>query len=246
MSLQYFWLKFVETCPSTNAWANDHCSELIHGDVVFTRRQTAGRGQGGRVWLSPAGVLTASFVLDDMAIPHITGLSLVTGLAVISAVETLVPQLQNKLQLKWVNDIWLDCRKVGGILCEVSGERAIVGVGFNLCARFENPEAIGNPISLHELVADVPEDVSLLAEMRSELLWKSDNFRRNGLTDFVAEWNDRDALRGKKIKVQLEDQILSGIDMGIDPQGRLQLQTAKEEIHSLITLINGRIIHWES
>ena len=60
------WLHWLAQTPSTNSWALAHAAELQHGDVVFTPQQTAGRGQGDRVWYSPPGVLTASFVLDGV------------------------------------------------------------------------------------------------------------------------------------------------------------------------------------
>ena len=99
------WLHELETCPSTNRWSMENLHVLDHGDVVFTRRQTAGRGQYGRSWQSPQGVLTATFVLQDFPIARIHLLSLVTGLMVIDSLEMLMPNLDGIPKLKWTNDI---------------------------------------------------------------------------------------------------------------------------------------------
>ena len=106
------WLYWVESCGSTNTWAMEHCKQLYHGDTVFTRQQTAGRGQRGRVWYAPSGVITASFILDNISINQRSGLSLAVGLAVIYAVEDLIPKLTGTLQLKWPNDVLIQGRKV--------------------------------------------------------------------------------------------------------------------------------------
>jgi BirA family transcriptional regulator, biotin operon repressor / biotin---[acetyl-CoA-carboxylase] ligase len=125
------WLHWLDQTPSTNSWSIEHLSQLQHGDVVFTPQQTAGRGQFDRIWHSPPGVLTASFILDGLDPSQQSGLSLAVGLAVIYAIEDLAISCQNCLQLKWPNDIWYDQRKLAGILCEVSKDRLIVGIGCN-------------------------------------------------------------------------------------------------------------------
>jgi BirA family transcriptional regulator, biotin operon repressor / biotin---[acetyl-CoA-carboxylase] ligase len=112
------WLHQLETCPSTNRWAMEHLHFLNHGDAAFTRRQTDGRGQYGRSWQSPQGVLTATFVLQNFPMARIHLLSLVAGLAVIDTLETLMPDLHGIPKLKWTNDILIRGRKVSGILCE--------------------------------------------------------------------------------------------------------------------------------
>jgi BirA family transcriptional regulator, biotin operon repressor / biotin---[acetyl-CoA-carboxylase] ligase len=112
------WLHQLETCPSTNRWAMEHLHFLNHGDAAFTRRQTDGRGQYGRSWQSPQGVMTATFVLQKFPIARIHLLSLVAGLAVIDTLETLMPELHGVPKLKWTNDILIRGRKLSGILCE--------------------------------------------------------------------------------------------------------------------------------
>ena len=172
------WLHWLDTCPSTNTWAIAHRSSLQHGDVVFTPQQTAGRGQHGRVWHAPPGVLTASFILEHVPVAQMPVISLGAGLSVIYAVEDLLPTLQGTLRLKWSNDVLLNGRKLAGILCEATANgsrgRVIVGIGLNHCVDFAqaglDENAIGQAVSLHQVVPIVPELLLLLERLRHYLL----------------------------------------------------------------------------
>lgn len=242
------WLHWLETCSSTNTWAIDHAEQLQSGDVVFTRRQTTGRGQHNRVWYAPAGVLTASFVLDRLPISQRTGFSLAAGLAVIYAIEDLLPDLQGELRLKWPNDIWLQDRKLAGILCEVSSalsSRLIVGVGLNCRADFSQinfsqiniePEAIGHPMSLHQACSNVPDEIAFLTMIRQYLLQAESVAGRqspSGLGVLLPEIRRRDALLGKAIAVQNATEQLIGRAAGIDDQGRLLLERSERDIRRI-------------
>ena len=119
--------------PSTN----DRLSVLAqagaaHFTVVTADAQTEGRGRGGKHWESPAGMgLWISFLVrSDSEVPA-TLVPILVGLAVTRALDRLCPSL--KPGIKWPNDIEVEGRKLGGILCEGSGPGAIVvGVGLNL------------------------------------------------------------------------------------------------------------------
>lgn len=234
------WLHRLDTCPSTNTWALEHLPDLQHGDVVFTKRQTAGRGQPGRAWAAPPGVLTASFVLD--ASMPLSGFSLVAGLAVIYAIEDLLPGLN--LQLKWPNDIWLQQRKLAGILCEAAANRLVVGVGCNCLVNFsaEAQTQLGNPISLHQVVDAVPNSLKLLTTIRDCLLQAvsfcafSEASDSPGLTKLLPALNYRNALKGRRVTVRLpQETIVIGDVVGIDASGRLLIKRADRTIQPVVS-----------
>jgi BirA family transcriptional regulator, biotin operon repressor / biotin---[acetyl-CoA-carboxylase] ligase len=239
------WLHQLDHCPSTNTWAIEHSETLIHGDVVFTTRQTAGRGQHGRQWQSPDGVLTASFVLDRFPVDRLPGLSLVVGLAIIHAVESLLPGLAGELKLKWPNDIWLDDRKLGGILCESSIRgmaiftRVIVGVGLNcqvdLASLSAPAMSLEQALIQRGMVGDVPRSVEFLATMRQCLV----HFTQMPLAGFESMQRSRDLLCGRTVTLEINDERLMGKAIGINPQGQLQVQMADGSVRSLYS---GRII----
>jgi BirA family transcriptional regulator, biotin operon repressor / biotin---[acetyl-CoA-carboxylase] ligase len=249
------WLHYLESCPSTNTWALTQIAQnnnnLKHGDVVFTRQQTAGRGQQGRNWFSPEGVLTASFYLDRLPALHLPCLSLLAGLAVIYAVEDLTIVLKGKLRLKWTNDIILAEGKLAGILCEAVTEgshaRVIVGVGLNRCVDFTETHlkdfSIVNPVSLHQF-ATVPEELILLERMRHYLLELSSliNFEKYPLTAFLPELNRRDFLRDRQVRLQLMNEEYIGKAEGIDDRGYLLIRLADDRLQ---TFLSGRILSWD-
>jgi BirA family transcriptional regulator, biotin operon repressor / biotin---[acetyl-CoA-carboxylase] ligase len=251
------WLHWVETCESTNTWAIASAAALTHGDVVFTANQTAGRGQHGRSWYAPPGVLTASVVLDGLPASQLPGLSLAAGLAVIYAVEDLLPNLRDELHLKWPNDVWLQERKLAGILCEAtSGSkghgRVVVGIGLNRCADFSNTNlnnVIANAISLHQVSIAVPDELSLLERSRHYLLQASSilchedhrtdsGSELSGLATLLPELRRRDALRDRPITVELPEGQFAGQGAGLDACGRLLLRLPNDQLQAFTS---GRV-----
>ncbi len=100
--------------------ADEHQLPLL----VLAREQTAGRGRGTNRWWSGEGALTFSLVLDGTPLAHsdqMLMVPLVVGWAVCDAVEQMFPTLH--LQLKWPNDVYLDDRKLAGILIERQGQQ---------------------------------------------------------------------------------------------------------------------------
>jgi BirA family transcriptional regulator, biotin operon repressor / biotin---[acetyl-CoA-carboxylase] ligase len=246
------WLHWLESCPSTNSWAIEHSQQLSHGAVVFTLKQTAGRGQQGRVWYAPPGVLTASFVLD-LPRAQLSGLSLAAGLAVIYAVEDLLPECQKRLKLKWPNDLLLHERKLAGILCEATFRaslpmtRVVVGIGLNRCVNFKqldlpsNPDLYANAVSLDQVCKTVPDEMALLQRLRYYLLQVADLFARStpaGLTVLLPELRDRDVLLDRDVRLELPQETVSGRAVGIDAQGRLLIADAAESVRAFTS---GRV-----
>jgi BirA family biotin operon repressor/biotin-[acetyl-CoA-carboxylase] ligase len=241
------WLYWLEQCPSTNTWAIAHLAKLEHGAVIFTQRQTAGRGQQGRIWHAPSGVLTLSIVLNQIPVEHLPRLSLVAGLAVIYAIEDLAPDLQESLRLKWPNDVLANRRKLAGILCEsvVSSStqgRVVVGIGLNrqvnFCQPDVDPQLSKTAISFHQITASIPDEFSLIQRLRHYLLQTAGLMRWQrasdanpqdltqssaGLTPLLPALRQRDALLGQPITVELPGERLSGYGCGISDRGYLLL-----------------------
>jgi BirA family transcriptional regulator, biotin operon repressor / biotin---[acetyl-CoA-carboxylase] ligase len=237
-SKTYQWLHYLETCPSTNTWAIANSAKLNHGDVVFTQQQMAGRGQYGRTWHSPTGVLTTSIILDQIPALQLPTFSLAAGLAVIYAVEDLLPNLQG-LQLKWPNDILLNKQKLAGILCEASANtstsRVVVGIGLNVNVEFEQSGI--NAISLHQVSSKIPEYLQLLERLRHYLLETASLLRleNKGISALLPALRSRDALIGQEITVDLGKEKIAGLAVGISDRGYLQLKLPNGEMRSLIS-----------
>ncbi len=116
---------------------NSRARELVeagapHGTVVTADEQTAGRGRQGRTWTAPAGkALLYSAILRPLDKRHLL-LPLTVPLAVCETAEELAPDIE--CTIKWPNDIWVDGRKLAGVLIEAKPQDgwAVIGVGLNL------------------------------------------------------------------------------------------------------------------
>jgi len=125
--------RHYRVADSTNARAR----ELVeagapHGTVVTAAAQTAGRGRQGRTWTAPPDkALLYSAVLRPLDERHLL-LPLAVPIAVCEAAEELAPDLE--CAIKWPNDVWLDGRKLAGVLIEAKPQDgwAVIGVGLNL------------------------------------------------------------------------------------------------------------------
>jgi BirA family biotin operon repressor/biotin-[acetyl-CoA-carboxylase] ligase len=216
---------------------NSRARELVEagapgGTVVTAGEQTAGRGRVGRVWTAPEGkALLYSAVLQPLDERHLL-LPLSVPLAVCAAAEALRPGAE--CMVKWPNDVWLEGRKLAGILIEAKPQDgwAVIGVGLNLSiAPDEFPPDLRQPaISLfgttggsrgesrRSLPAVAPAGLpptpsTAAAELSRQLdLWV---WARH--EDVLAEWRRRDGLLGRE--VSWEDG--SGVADGIDDRGNL-------------------------
>lgn len=147
--------RHFECCGSTNDEALRWIEEgAPHGALVTADRQSAGRGRLGRVWSSTEPLdLYATLIVRVRPGPEgIAALSLAVGLALVEALSELYPCLGG-WALKWPNDLMLDGRKLGGVLCEArwsQGEAALaVGFGLNLGrCKFQDPELAQRATSL--------------------------------------------------------------------------------------------------
>lgn len=243
------WLHWLHECESTNTWALQSLDILKPGDVVFTPRQTAGRGQKERSWYAPPGVLTASFIVQPIAPSELPLLSLAAGLAVIFAIEDLVPLPVPALGIKWPNDVLLWGRKLAGVLCEARLPTAVVGVGLNRAVAWPQVLAAGRVnLALDQVaslldVTDTPPDViTLLAKLRDYLVQAQGVIHQRGLTGLLPQLRQRDVLYGCPLVVSTSQGNLTGVGAGMDERGRLLVQCSDG---SLQVLAAGRVLHWE-
>ena len=110
---------------STSTYAR----ELFDGSplLVCAKMQTGGRGRQGKDFFSPRGGLYFSLALPKTF--NFTHLTALCGVSVCKAIEKLTDL---KPEIKWVNDIYIENKKVCGILCEATENGVIIGIGINL------------------------------------------------------------------------------------------------------------------
>ena len=163
-------LEVHESLTSTNSRAR----ELIKkGGLSFTtvvaETQTEGRCRDGSRWHSPKGKgLWMSFLLQNPSTQPATIVPALTGLALLEAMESVCDSVD--LGIKWPNDLVINGKKVGGILCEAFGkESLVVGIGVNLSQKPDDfPEfLLGRAISIEMSSGQVVEPSSLVGPILS-------------------------------------------------------------------------------
>jgi BirA family biotin operon repressor/biotin-[acetyl-CoA-carboxylase] ligase len=189
----------------------DVARHLPIGSVVVADHQTAGRGRLAHRWEAPPGTaLLVSFVLPPNPL-----LSLAAGVAAADACGRGV-------RLKWPNDLLLDGRKVGGILVEVSPEKAICGIGINLAWA---------PAGAAQL--DEPRD-ALLERLRPAIArWSS-----VPPDQVLGRWRELSDTIGKRVRIELPGRIVEGTAEDIDATGSLVVDGKPVSAGSL-TVLSG-------
>lgn len=145
----------LDSVDSTNSYVAAHADELPSGCVVSARRQTAGRGQRGNSWESEPGKnLTFTMLFRPEQFPAIRQFRISQAVA-LAVCEALEAECGVECRVKWPNDIYVDCRKICGILIShsLSGStiaHTVVGAGINVNQRIFKSDA-PNPVSVWQL-----------------------------------------------------------------------------------------------
>lgn len=198
------------------------------GTVVVACEQTSGRGSRGRVWRSPPGGLWLSALYRPAPPAAVELLSLRVGLAVAEALEAVGSGL--RVAIKWPNDLIVDDRKLGGILCEARwhGEALawiVAGVGLNVTNAIPAELAAG-ATRLADRLPDIhPEALEPHVIVRLRALDASgDRLEQAEL----AALRERDWLRGRRLLAPV-----AGRADGIAEDGALLVRAAGDTVRRI-------------
>ena len=190
---------------STNARAKDLALAGAPGGLVVTAgEQTAGHGRRGNDWFAPPrSSLLYSALLRPLAADHAPLLPLAVGVAVCEAAEAVAPV---RCQLKWPNDVWVDERKVAGVLVEARPEEnwAVIGVGINIAIPPDEfpPDLRETASSLLPMEAEggvPPGGAPGVRRALTELNESLGRWVAAGDDELLSAYRARDALSGRRI-----------------------------------------------
>ena len=159
----------LDTADSTNSWVISHEKELPQTALVYCNTQTAGRGQRGNSWESAPGKnITASLIFHPKNFPAQDQFAISESIAL--GIVDFLKKLGVEARIKWPNDIYVEDKKICGILVEhaVVGQniyRTVAGMGINI-NQTEFVSDAPNPVSLKQLTGkhyDIAEMVEKLA-----------------------------------------------------------------------------------
>ncbi|ACV25841.1 bifunctional biotin--[acetyl-CoA-carboxylase] ligase/biotin operon repressor BirA [Kangiella koreensis] len=204
---------------------------FCHKKVLAAEYQSAGRGRRGRQWVSPlaSNLYWSVGWQTQMPVQQLGGLSLVVGLAIIKALQSLDIE---GVQLKWPNDIRYQGKKLGGILIELSGDVAgalqvVIGVGLNMQMGSTLAQSIEQEwMNVNDLAPDVSRQ-QVLAKTIVEFNQALELFEQKGFAAFQELWQEVDECFGQKVSILQQHQELKGIGAGVDDTGALLLQTGQ-------------------
>ncbi|MCF1427107.1 MAG: bifunctional biotin--[acetyl-CoA-carboxylase] ligase/biotin operon repressor BirA [Shewanella sp.] len=222
---------YFDELDSTNAFMLGHAQELKSGDLCIAEYQSAGRGRRGRTWVSPyANHLYFSLLwLFPQGMAQAMGLSLVVGCSLFTVLQQMGVA---GLGLKWPNDLYRDGRKLAGILVEMTGQtdsecQLVIGVGINMSMTEAQGKRIDQPWSDLSTMTQLLDKTELMLNLHRQLCKDLQQFEQFGLTHFLPRWQQADLFTGKPVDLQMGDEVISGVYVGIDEQGAVVLKTAE-------------------
>ena len=221
-------IEYYQIIDSTNKEAKSiiNNNEATHGMMIITDNQKNGKGRLNNEWfMGPGKGLAMSIIyLKTLSIKKATLIPLASGLAIAKTLE----DRGFKPKLKWPNDIILNNKKVGGILCESEIKKNII-----------NSFIIGVGLNVNETVNDFPKDLQYKAT--SLFIETNNSFQRELISAIITtflersiqnfdsimeEWLSFCAHLDKKVTFHYRDKEYSGVFKGINSKGHAQIETA--------------------
>jgi BirA family biotin operon repressor/biotin-[acetyl-CoA-carboxylase] ligase len=232
---------YFREIDSTNSYARRLAvAGAVEGEIVVAEEQSAGRGRLGRSWFSPPFLNLYFSVLLRPNLPPTDAaqLTLMAGVALTDAIGTFARAAP---VIKWPNDILIDGKKIAGVLTESSCnldtvEFVVLGIGINVnCTRDLLPQILrdratsllminGDPVSREDLFCGLIHGLDRCYGILEE----------RGFGAIAREWEARFGLRGRLVRVDAGDQMLTGYARGIDRDGALIVERKNGTVQRII------------
>lgn len=220
-------IKYLPSVDSTNNEAKRIAAGKAPGNMlVCAGEQTAGRGRLGREFYSPAdtGIYFSVLINPPAQAPVGVGITTAAAVSVVKAIEKLTDK---KPLIKWVNDVYLDGKKICGILTEAVTDfetgtvsSVIVGIGMNI-KTLDFPDNVENAGCLDASV----KRADLIAEIANQL----NHIINNSYDDFIDFYRSHSMIIGESINFIKNGTVTSATALEIDREGGLLVQLANGE-----------------
>jgi BirA family biotin operon repressor/biotin-[acetyl-CoA-carboxylase] ligase len=242
---QFKLIELMDQIDSTNTYLLQRMYEYSKTPrICLAEQQLHGRGRRDRHWHSPFGqniYLSILWRMDSREYFHT--LPLVVCLSIIKTLEDF--SIPTKPQLKWPNDIYVEGKKLGGVLIETHSEvnentQAVIGIGLNVNMMNAPKKMINQPwISLLQIFNKVLDRNVLVSRIIENCVTYLELFQRHGFNYFKNLWNQYDICSNQFLKIQCHDLTLEGLGQGVDQYGRLQISISK---HKKMNISAGEIV----
>lgn len=217
-------IKYFETLPSTNAYLKEKAENLCEGTVIIAGNQTAGRGRFARKFHSPE---STGIYMSILLKPDYKGFdaTFITTLAAVAVSESVEELSNKKTEIKWVNDVLIEGKKICGILTEgkidpktLKPNFVILGIGINAFT----PSGGFNP-EIERIAGSVFEvfDEDLKNRLAASVIDKVFGYINCSKKEILAKYKSRVSFLGRQIFVIKNDEKIPAIALDIDDDFRL-------------------------
>lgn len=214
----------LDTVDSTNSYAKELAKKNEDINAVISKVQSSGRGQRENTFFSPRGGLYVSIILKPSI--SIEESKYLSAFAAVLVAESISEIFGKETEIKWVNDLFYNDKKVGGILTETvlsdenSLDYAIIGIGLNLYKSEIVPEEIGKifgtleisnyELYMRQLEYDLIEAINTLSVSQN-------------INEMINKYNERLYNKGEYVRFKREDLIIKGKLIGVTEDLKIKI-----------------------
>ena len=194
------------------------------GTVVVADAQSAGRGRHGRAWASPPG---AGLYMSTLTRPAAHAVGLLTIAAGVAIADGIQAATGLQPQLKWPNDIYMNGRKLAGILAEAGTsstgvQYVILGCGVNLMPAAYPPDVAARASSIESELGRAIDRGLLLAQCLIALNLRYCELQANATAGVIDRWRERAiSTFGRRVEWDVAGVTRQGVAEDIDETGAL-------------------------
>ena len=211
---------------STNEEARRYAAAGGEVPALFiAEEQSAGRGRMGRSFFSPSrtGLYTSLLIKAPADTSRMLSL---TAIAAVAATDAIKERFGIELDIKWVNDLYLESKKVSGVLAEsfvFEGERfVVIGIGINLCTEQFPDELLKKAGSLApSLHLDRDQKRELAIDIAQKMITLIDSA---SLVSTMQKYRLRSCVIGKRITFTIDGKQLQATALDINDNGSLSVE----------------------
>ncbi|MBM7633502.1 biotin--[acetyl-CoA-carboxylase] ligase [Geomicrobium sediminis] len=215
-----------------------HRNKAAHGTIAVCEQQTNGRGRLNRPWQTEMGqnIMFSTLVKPDISLQLAPQMTLVASIAVAKTVEAVTGE---QVSIKWPNDIYLNGKKIAGILTEVQAEAncvemMVIGIGMNVNESKQSIEENDLSEKATSLSIETNRTYNRRDVLQQLLITFENEYERwlsVGFASMKTEWEERAHLYQKRVTVKNVNREQVGTMVGITDEGVLKLQDENGDVH---------------
>lgn len=210
----------------------------VEGTVFIAEKQTSGRGRMYREWkTAPGESIAMTILVRPKILPN--DAPTITPIIALSIVEALKSITKAEVKIKWPNDIFIEDKKIGGILTEMNAgmdtvSYIVIGIGLNINQTEMEEELKNIGTSLKIYTGENFSREKIIAKLLNRFEENYEAFNEYGLIHFGQRLKENSAILGKEVIVISGLEMVEGVAADIDETGNLMLRLEDGRIKRII------------